>query len=92
MVDLNNTTDPVIVVNLNNSTDPDTATDPDNSTDPYTVTDPNNSTSPDGVTDLNNSTTSNPGFSKAGLDAFNSGTLTKANPPTASNSIGLDIE
>jgi len=32
------------------------------------------------------------GFPKAALDAAKAGDLTKAKPPTANNSIGLDIE
>jgi hypothetical protein len=56
-----------------------------------------NNTPDSNVVDLNNQTsavnsTSGAGFPQAGLDAQNAGDLTKANQPTAPNSLGLDVE
>ena len=38
-----------------------------------------------------NSTSPNPGFPQAGLDALIKGGITPANPPTAPDSLGLDV-
>ena len=44
------------------------------------------------ASDTDTSSDTGPGFSQIDLDASNNGGLTLANPPTANNSLGLDIE
>lgn len=51
-----------------------------------------NSTSDNNVTDLANQNSTSEGFPQTALDAQNSNDLTKANPPTGNNSLGLDVE
>jgi len=58
------------------------------------LNDPGNSTSPNqnSTSPNQNSTTPNQGFPLAGLQAQQNGNVTKANPPTGNNSLGLDVE